>query len=197
VDNNIFLSPLAIQSWSHGGAYVHNLIAGAVLPKLAGRITPFHQAHSTELAGLHHIPLGDDRYYNNVFVGGDLRPYDEATLPVWMQGNVFLKGAKPSKQETYPRVESDFDPTTQLVGKPAGLFLEMTLENGWMGRHTRQLVTTELLGQAAIPQVRFEQPDGNPLRIDTDYFGQQRDATNPTPGPFEQLGIGRCALKVW
>jgi hypothetical protein len=73
----------------------------------------------------------------------------------------------------------------------------MTLENGWMGRATRPLVTTELLGQAAVPRVRFEEPDGKPLRIDTDYLGQQREATNPTPGPFEQPGTGRCALKVW
>jgi hypothetical protein len=44
---------------------------GAVLPKLAGRSTPFHKAHSTEIAGMNNIPLGDDRYYNNVFRGGE------------------------------------------------------------------------------------------------------------------------------
>ena len=34
-----------------------------------GRMTPFHKAHSTEVAGLHNNPCGDDRFYNNLFVG--------------------------------------------------------------------------------------------------------------------------------
>ena len=56
------------------------------------RLTPFHKAHSTELAGMHDNPCGDDRFYNNLFVQrGDLSPYDAARLPVWMDGNVFLK----------------------------------------------------------------------------------------------------------
>ena len=43
-------------------------------------MTPFHKAHSTEVAGLHNNPCGDDRYYNNLFVQrGDLSPYDAAT----------------------------------------------------------------------------------------------------------------------
>ena len=31
-------------------------------------------------------------------------------LPVWMDGNVFLKGAKPSKHEKDPLVAAEFDP---------------------------------------------------------------------------------------
>ena len=105
VDNNIFLSPVSLNSRSQGGAYVHNLFAGAMnIVPYDGRKTPFHKAHSTEVAGLHDNPCGDDRYYNNLFVGrGDLRPYDEARLPVWMDGNVFLKGARPSRHEANPR----------------------------------------------------------------------------------------------
>ena len=87
---------------SQGGAYVHNLMAGALrIVPFDARQTPFHKAHSTELAGMHDNPCGDDRFYNNLFVGpGDLSVYDKAQLPVWMDGNVFLKGAKPSKHES-------------------------------------------------------------------------------------------------
>ncbi len=74
VDNNIFLSPMAFLSVSHGGAYVHNLVAGGLrLIPYDARTTPFHRAHSTELAGLHDNPCGDDRYYNNLFVGSRQR----------------------------------------------------------------------------------------------------------------------------
>ena len=61
-----------------GGAYVHNLFAGEIgTHSDDDRMTPFHQAHSTAIAGMHKFPGGDDRYYNNVFMQhGDLSPYD-------------------------------------------------------------------------------------------------------------------------
>ena len=94
VDNNIFLSAYSVNNRSEGGAYVHNLFAGAfrVVPDDA-RQTPFLQPHATEIAGLHHHQSGDDRYYNNLFVTpADLSGYRDAKLPVWMAGNVFLGG---------------------------------------------------------------------------------------------------------
>ena len=119
VDNNIFLSPMMLLDVSHGGAYVHNLIAGGMaLNPFDGRLTPLHKPHSTELVGLHNNPCGDDRYYNNLFFNrGDLSKYDAAKLPMWMDGNVFLKGAKPSKNEKNPLVEPEFGPAIKLVEK--------------------------------------------------------------------------------
>ncbi|NTW37601.1 MAG: FAD-dependent oxidoreductase, partial [Syntrophobacteraceae bacterium] len=56
------------------GAFVHNLITGSIrVNDYDARQTPFHRPHSTEIAGMHDNPNGDDRYYNNVLVGqGDL-----------------------------------------------------------------------------------------------------------------------------
>jgi alpha-N-arabinofuranosidase len=199
VDNNIFLSPNSVVSVSQGGAYVHNLMAGRlnVIP-FDGRLTPYHKAHSTELAGMHDNPCGDDRYYNNLFVQRyDLSKLDNAKLPVWMDGNVFVKGAKPSKHEAAPLVKPDFDPELKLVEKSGGFYLELNLEKAWSIGRTRKLVTTDLLGKAAIPKLGYEQPDGTPIRITTDYFGKRRSKTNPTPGPFENPGHGNLQLKVW
>jgi alpha-N-arabinofuranosidase len=197
VDNNIFLSPMALLDVSRGGAYVHNLIAGGTrVNAFDGRMTPFQKAHSTEVAGMNNNPSGDDRFYNNLFVQrGDLSPYDAAKMPVWMEGNVFLKGAKPSKHEKDPLVKPDVDPALKLVEKPDGFYLELQLDKAWAGERTRKLVTTELLGRAAIPNLPYEQPDGKPIRIDTDYFGKQRDEANPTPGPFENPGPGEFKVK--
>ena len=197
VDNNIFLSPRTLLSVSQGGAYVHNLIAGAIqcVPYDA-RQTPFHRAHSTELAGMHDNPFGDDKYLNNLFLGpADLSPYDAAPLPVKMGGNVFLKGAKPSKHEGEPMVRPDIDPGLRLVENTDGFFLEIALDKV-LGGKGRRLVTTELLGKAAIPGLPYEQADGSPIRIDRDYFGKKRSASGPTPGPFESSGSGPLVLKV-
>ena len=69
VDNNLFLSPLAIKNVSQGGAYLHNLIAGRVrVQSVPNRYTPYHVPHSTEVAGLMTILNGDDRFHNNLFV---------------------------------------------------------------------------------------------------------------------------------
>jgi alpha-N-arabinofuranosidase len=197
VDNNIFLSPTTLLDCSQGGAYVHNLIAGGTsMNSFDGRMTPFHKAHSTEVAGLHNNPSGDDRFYNNLFVQrGDLSPYDAAKSPVWMDGNVFLKGAKPSKHEKDPLVKPQFDPAIKLVEKADGFYLEVQFDKAWAAERTRKLVTTDLLGKAAIPNLPYENPDGSPIRVNTDYFGKKRGEANPAPGPFESPGQGELKVK--
>jgi len=199
VDNNLFLSRKSLRDLSQGGAYVHNLFAGVILLKpYDARQTPFLKPHSTEVAGLHDNPPGDDRFYNNLFVENpNLSFYDEASLPVWMEGNVFLKGARPSREEKNPLLEPNFDPAIKLVEKPGGSYLEINFDKAWAVERTRSLVSTKLLGMAAIPKASYENPDGSPLRIDADYFGKQRDPTYPTPGPFESPGSGALTLKVW
>jgi alpha-L-arabinofuranosidase len=199
VDNNLFLSLRTLRSWSQGGAYVHNLIAGGIeTKKFDGRQTPYHKAHSTAVAGMHDNPNGDDRYYNNLFVQhGDLSPYDTAQLPVWMDGNVFLTTAKASKYEKDPLIKPEFEPALNLVRKDDGFYLEMTFDKAWSAQRTRKLVTTKLLGKTAISNVPFEQPDGASIRVSKDYFGKQRHKANPTSGPFEDPGIGPLTLKVW
>ncbi|MFZ2055777.1 MAG: right-handed parallel beta-helix repeat-containing protein [Candidatus Aminicenantales bacterium] len=198
VDNNIFLSPTTLLSLSQGGAYVHNLMGGAVqVIPYDTRRTPFQKAHSTEVAGMHDNPFGDDRYYNNLFVeGADLSQYDAAPLAVWMDGNVFLRRAKPSKHEKDPLLKAEFDPAPKLLERPDGFYLYIAFDKTW-AEQTRKLVTTELLGKAAIPNLPYERADGTPIRLNTDYFGKSRNESNPTPGPFENPGTGPLSLKVW
>jgi alpha-N-arabinofuranosidase len=73
----------------------------------------------------------------------------------------------------------------------------MTFDKAWGTERTRKGVTTQLLGKAPIPDQAFENPDGTPLRIDTDYLGRKRNMKNPFPGPFEIPEGGKQMLKVW
>jgi alpha-N-arabinofuranosidase len=199
VDNNIFLSSTTLLSVSQGGAYAHNLIGGEIhVNRFDSRLTPFHKPHSTELAGMHDNPCGDDRFYNNLFVErSDLSPYDTAQLPVTMTGNVYLNGATPSIHEAKPLVLSRIDPSLRLVEEPDGLHLDMHLDKAWNQEEGRPLVTTELLGKASIPNAPYERSDGAPICIDTDYFGKKRNAAGPRPGPFENPGSGPISPRVW
>jgi alpha-N-arabinofuranosidase len=197
--NNLLLSPASLMDNSEGGAYAHNLFGGGInVRAYDSRQTPFLKAHSTAIAGFHDNPRGDDRYYNNLFIGhADLSGYNNAPLPMRMDGNVYLDGAEPSKFDEHATVETNLDPGLRLVAKPDGLYLEMRFERSWIRTVPRKLVTTALLGRAVIPDLPYELPDGSPLRIDTDYFGKMRSLSAPTPGPFENPGTDELDLKVW
>ena len=197
IDNNIFLSTGRFDIQSDGGAFVHNLIAGNIIVRPDNRLTPIHKAHATSLAGLRKTANGDVRFYNNLFVGSaNLTGYDGATLPVQMEGNVFMKGARPSKHEATPIVAPEFDPLIRLLEKQEGCFLELTTNKVWSDQK-RKLVTSERLGKAIVPDLPFENRDGSSLNLNTDYLLKKRDEANPFPGPFEISGEGKQIFKVW
>ena len=55
-----------------------------------------------------------------------------------------------------------------------------------------------MLGKAKIPRQAFENADGSPLKIDTDYSGKKRSEKNPSAGPFEKPEVVKqLKLKVW
>jgi alpha-N-arabinofuranosidase len=206
VDNNLFLSAGNLLDVSEGGAYVHNLFSGKIVSAPEpNRETPYHPAHDTALAGLTHIKGGDCRFYNNLFVGrGDLpgteaagfglSVYDHREYPLQTGGNVFYHGARPYANETYP-VVSTSDPKVRLV-QEGGEVLFLFNAGPELKQEKTSLVTTKLLGTAKIPGLRYENADGSALKIDTDYFGKRRRRANPTPGPFENPGIGPLTLKL-
>jgi len=70
VDHNLFLSPMNFRNMAQGGAFVHNLFTGRfVVRSEITRTTPYHFPHETAMAGYSNITGGDDRYYNNIFLG--------------------------------------------------------------------------------------------------------------------------------
>ena len=90
----------------------------------------------------------------------------------------------------------DFKADPKLEEKPDGWWFEMAVDPAWVSKQQRALVTTDVLGKAQIPDARFEQPDGTPYRLDTDYSGGMRNTTNPAPGPFRFSGKRLIRLKV-
>jgi alpha-L-arabinofuranosidase len=213
VDNNLFLSGWGLRDCSEGGAYAHNLLTGKILSsgELA-RATPYHPAHSTALAGLVNIKGADDRFYNNILVGRGRSPavppqpqgadafglwgYDGRPFPLQTGGNVYYHGAHPPVMEAKQAVQAAGDPKVRIVEEGRSVYLHMTLGQAVQKADTK-LVTTELLGKAKVSRLPYENPEGSPLRIDTDYFGKKRNQTRPTPGPFENPGAGPLVLKVW
>ena len=200
VDNNLFLSKRAVDSWSHGGAYVHNLFLGSFEARLElNRSTPYHKPHSTLLAGLLNIKKGDDRLFNNLMgeISG-LSSYDDAGDPVFIENNIYLAGAKPCCHEHNSLEQPDYDGASIRVEDQGNeVILHMAFDPAWATQRRRKLVTTECLGCTKTAELPYEDTNGTVLRIDTDYFGKARNHNNPFPGPFEIEGEVPIDLKVW
>lgn len=95
VDNNIFASQHSVDNHAQGTAYLHNLFLGSWTRKrIVNRFTPYHLPHSTEVLGTACVYSGDDRFYQNIFVGGDFLLSDES-----FRGTATFDGAPVSEQE--------------------------------------------------------------------------------------------------
>ncbi len=216
VANNILLSEQSLSNRSRGTAYVHNLFGGQCVIGNTTRITPYMEHHSTMIAGMHENFNGDDRFYNNIFAApakdgqsvlneeqrppskpGKLAKYDDENMPLIMDGNLYLNGAIPHEKDLHPEIIEKDRAIPELIRKEDGWYLKWTPGKSWGEGGNREPVSTEMLGSALIPDMQYEQADGSPLRIDTDYAGNARKLSNPFPGPFTKEMSGKQMIKVW
>lgn len=217
IDNNIFLSRVNLLDMSQGGAFAHNLWSGKIITMPEkGRETPYHPAHSTVVAGLKNILGGENRFYNNIFIGdgtsggdpgkadanhsprGDgygLWVYDIGKAPLHTSGNIYYNGAKPYIKETNAVIKTGQNP--QLKFEQSNQFT-LTFNLGTeLQKAATKPVTSTLLGKAAVPGLGYENADGSPLTIDSDYFANKRKTGKPVAGPFNDLKAGQQSITVW
>ena len=227
VDNNIFASDYSFDNVSQGGAYVHNLICGTMhLLKVPDRSTPYHFPHSTQVAGTAVVYGGDDRFYNNIFVGGegikdcgtagfnpntasyeeyveqvlshgvgDLEVFLKTEQPVYIDANAYLNGAEGFDREKNGYHSKAFDPGVKIAEEEDAVYLEMNVEKEMLDIPAKT-VSTETLGTVRIVDAIFDDPNGEPIVLDTDYTGAHR-AEKPVVGPVEGLKAGFNRMKVW
>ena len=206
VDNNLFLSGVSLLDVSEGGAYIHNLFNGKLInhPE-PGRETPFHPAHSTTVAGLVNVRGGDNRFLNNIFFGRGLSAglssqprkdpewsgayglwmYGFREVPLLTGGNVYYNGALPYPNERDALVVSTPVPDVKLTLNGDQYQLHLPV-GGEIKPAVTVPVDTKLLGRAKVPGLPYENADGSPIEIRTDYLGKKRSGRHPTPGPLEK-----------
>ena len=172
------------------------------------RFTPYFLPHSTDVAALTTILSGDDRFFNNIFVGtggkdnhdgranAGLEIYDNAKLPVFISDNLYYFGAKPSSKDQNALIDTEFDPVLRIEEKNDGLYLQFALNQLYYSRKVK-IITTEILGKARIPKAKFDNSDGTPLSVERDYSDNKRTEQNNLPGPFVNLNGDKITLKVW
>lgn len=226
VDNNIFASGYNFTNAAQGGAYVNNLCCGLIshYPVL-DRPTPYHLPHSTQVMGVIGVYGLDDRWYQNIFVGGE---EDRA------YGTTTYDGAALSLEEFLEKVrayEGDMLQAYAKIRQPAYIHRNVYLHGAkafekeedaacfaqWEPEVAVEIcggeavltivlpegiptkdnvaVTTALLGNPRVTEAGYENPDGSPLTVDTDLKGERYGKTVQA-GPLQCLKPGRNVVKL-
>lgn len=226
VDNNILTSEYALENVSQGGAYINNLIGGKMIHrKVLNRSTQYHLPHSTNIAGFSLIYGGDDRFYNNIFIGkegldcvgtshfknytttlteyidnvhklhGDLEEFELVEQPVYIDNNAYFNGAEPFERENVKLVEKTFSPNLSIIDKGNEGFLSIEFPES-VEDWLGEIHSTATLPRVRIVDVEFENPDGSDLILDTDFLDEQRAARSAL-GPFANLKKGINRIRIW
>ena len=215
IDNNLILgNGVGILDGSSGGAYVHNLVLGKIVIVQQERATPYHQPHATTVFGRVITRNADNRYYNNIFSSIDseivqsmpnhwwenrgsygLGIYNGYS-PMYVDGNVYYKDAEVFNDEINFVQNTNHDPKIWLEDKGEEVFLNFSFDTSIINLNNK-VVSTEMLGRVKTSDMKFENADGSPYKIDKDYFGKQRNLQNPFPGPFQLIRSDTMRIKVW
>ncbi|MBE5966455.1 MAG: right-handed parallel beta-helix repeat-containing protein [Lachnospiraceae bacterium] len=226
VDHNIMASEYALDNVAQGGAYINNLICGKMVQeKVLNRSTQYHLPHSTKVAGFSFVYGGDDRFYNNIFIGakglegvgtshyknyttsleeyieevhkknGDLEVFELIEQPVYINHNAYLHGAKPFEREQEKLVVKDFDPKFNIIDQGEEVYLSCELPESF-DRILGGIHSTSTLPRVRIADAEFERPDGSDVVFDTDFLEEQKAPKSPL-GPIALLKKGKNYIKVW
>jgi hypothetical protein len=227
VDNNIFASDFTFENDAQGGAFVHNLACGKMnLLKVLDRSTPYHFPHTTQVAGTAVVYGGDDRFYNNLFVGvpgvkncgtagynPNTASFEEYVTQVLSQGVGDLEMFKRVEQPAYIAANAYFN-GAQGFGRETGGYTDpdfhpdvKIIDEGdavylelnisqEMLEVPAKIVSTATLGTVRIVDAIFDDPQGKPVTLDRDYLGAPR-SEKPLVGPLEGLKPGANRIKVW
>jgi len=227
VDNNIFTSNYGFDNAAQGGAYVNNLCCGFTnqYPVL-NRSTPYHVPHSTQVQGTTIVYGLDDRWYQNIFVGG--------TEEGKSYGTVSYSGAPVNMKEYIAWVKEKGEGDVEMyeqVKQPAYINGNVYLQGAQrfdreehyyvaadstdtsivavgneiylditipeeMNWPEGRVITSEILGFPRITEEGYENPDGTSISLNVDLSGVQAGETMKA-GPLQRIEKGKNHILVW
>ena len=227
VDNNIFTAEYTFDNAAQGGAYVNNLVCGFFnhYPVL-NRPTPYHFPHSTMVAGVVPTYGGDDRWFQNIFVGGtkEDRNYgtaeyngsttsmDEYTAEVRKKGFGYIEHFEWTKQpayingNVYLKGALAFEREEEKYIDECDASVSVSCEDDGVYLEITlpegmfgldgKAITSKDLGMTRITEGRFERPDGSDLIIDKDLL-ENEFSECVIAGPLQNIVPGKNRIKVW
>lgn len=124
----------------------------------------------------------------------DHEQFEKVPQPVYINENVYLKGAEPFEQE-HVFYADDRNPNVRIMIEEDKTYLEIEADEGMLELNT-SVYRTDRLGSPRITEALYENPDGSSITWDTDYHGDTRKG-NIIAGPFAELKPGTNRIRVW
>ncbi|PKI12192.1 right-handed parallel beta-helix repeat-containing protein [Staphylococcus shinii] len=226
VDNNILTADYALDNHAQGGAYVNNIINGEIVHRLMlDRATPYHVPHSTLIAGFAPVYGGDDRFYNNIFIGqegipnvgteiyngyttslsefkeavakeeGDHESFHKIKQPVYIEDNAYFNKANQFNREDCNFIDESVNPDLSIVEEGNDVYLNISVPESFI-EFKGKVYDTETLPKVRIVDADFEDEKGNSLTINTDLNDDLREHESMI-GPLQTLTTGNNKVKIW
>ncbi|GAA0353339.1 hypothetical protein GCM10008932_02970 [Alkalibacterium iburiense] len=226
IDHNILTADYALDNHAQGGAFVNNIVRGHMEHrKMLDRSTPYHEPHSTDIKGFAPVYGGDDRWYNNIFIGEEgieevgtdhyngyttsLEEYiDSVHDTTGSDHGAFNKVEQPvyinqnayfNGAQAFDREEtnivSDHNPEFKLVDEGKEVYIEINLPDNFED-FLGDVHSTHTLERVRLTDVEFENPDGSAVVLDTDLLNNKKEGQTVL-GPLSNLKAGKNRIKVW
>lgn len=205
VDNNILLSNVALQNWSQGGAYIHNLFLGKVLVRSEARFTPYFLPHSIEVSALSAIAGGDDKYYHNIFgvAAGAVKKkkrlnwmleYDATKYENTFSSNIYVNRVVPPEIEQYDKSGGKNQLNYQLIEENNKLQIKFDNINY---RINQEPITSSILGKTKVSKCAFDDTNGNIIIFNIDYLEKKFSKDEINAGPFSGTINNSEPITIW
>ncbi|AID41457.1 right-handed parallel beta-helix repeat-containing protein [Staphylococcus xylosus] len=226
VDNNILTADYALDNHAQGGAYVNNIINGEIVHRLMlDRATPYHVPHSTLIAGFAPVYGGDDRFYNNIFIGqegipnvgteiyngyntslsefkeavakeeGDHESFHKIKQPVYIEDNAYFNKANQFNREDRNFIDENVNPNLSIVEEGNEVYLNISVPESFI-EFKGKVYDTETLPKVRIVDADFEDENGNSLTLNTD-LNDELSENESMIGPLQTLATGNNKVKIW
>ncbi len=122
------------------------------------------------------------------FGKSDVTEFLQVKQPVYTAHNYYGDGVPPYERDR-TSVKTDMPSRARIVTEENGdVYLEMFLD-GAFASIAAERVDTERLDMPRVTEAPYENPDGSPITVDTDLFGNPRGC-HPAPGPLEHIRAG-------
>ncbi len=199
IDNNIIMNEM-VYTCSERLVMAHNLFYNSGMkpqPEMPnGRSVNYYKPHTVESGGRNASPKVnlEDRYYNNIYVGlGGSKP--DVSTGFVDDYNVFYDGATNNFGNDNSIVNTGFNTDFSYTEDSNSVTITFNA-NSAPNDVDGPLVDYDLIGVDSLTKTTLEDRDGNPITIDEDIFGNKRDLTNPSAGPFADIKPGQNVFKL-
>jgi len=181
--NNIFYRrPIAAETFGRSNFWNGATLMDGVPSNATFMQTPVGISQYDDFPGADHVVAQKDG------------PFDElAKLPIYAGGNLYLGNAQPHAKELDATIVPGLDAIAINVTDPEQGVIEVTITDpATLNTGKSKVITTDKLGVSYQAEMAYEQPDGSPYVLDTDFHGQLRQQV--TPGPFEVAQAGTITI---